>query len=264
MLVFPQMSTGAVAMYPLRRRRSRRTVVNRMGDGSSVVYADPDWSERRWNLECVGLNEIEWRAVESLFEDVAGRLGAFTFLEPAGNLLAQSENFAAAEWDNGALIGVTAGIDDPFGGTAAARVVNSGPVAGDVAQALAVPGSFQYALSAWVRSTAAGSVTLFATTAGGSAERSFALTTTWRRVELPVGMGVGTESVTFGARFGAGATVDLFGMHVDAQPGAGGYQMTGTRGGVHSNARFAQDALTVRARGTDVYDAEIEIVSKGN
>jgi hypothetical protein len=264
MLVFPQMTTGSVALYPLARRRSRRTVVNRMLDGSAVVYADPDWAEKRWELDCVGLSEDEWGSVESLFDAVTGRLGVFTFLEPAGNLLVQSEEFAAAEWDNSALVGVTGGIADPFGGTSAGRVTNSGPTVGDVAQVLAVPGDFRYAVSVWARVSVAGSVALFASTVGGSVERSFELGTVWRRVAMPVGLGLATESVTFGARMGAGVTVDLFGMQVDAQAGVGGYQKTGANGGVHSLARFGSDDLTVRARGTDVFDAVIRIVSKGS
>ncbi len=264
MLVFPQMTTGSVALYPLERKRSRRTVVNRLLDGSSVVYADPDWAEKRWELECVGLSTDEWTAIENLFDLTTGRLGTFTFLEPAGNLLAQSEDFSAAEWDNSALVGVTSGIDDPFGGTGARRVTNLGPTAGDIAQPLAVPGGFQYAVSVWARTSVAGPATLFAATVGGSVERSFDIGTNWRRVIAPVGLGLATESVTFGVRISAGVTVDLFGMQVDAQAGAGGYQRTGPNGGVHSQARFASDVLTVRARGTDVYDAAIRIVSKGN
>ena len=264
MLVFPQLTTGSVALYPLQRRRSRRTVVNELRDGSSVKYADPDLARKLWELECSGLNEAEWSAIESLFAAVAGRLGAFTFLEPAGNLLAQSENFESPEWNNSALVGVTAGIADPFGGTGARQVTNSGPTAGDVAQVLAVPGGFHYSTSVWARVAVAGSVALFASTTGGSGERSFELTTEWRRVVMPVGLEQATELVTFGAQLGAGLTVELFGMQVEVQLGAGDYQKTGASGGVHAQARFGSDVLTVRARGTDVYDATIRIVSRGS
>jgi hypothetical protein len=105
---------------------------------------------------------------------------------------------------------------------------------------------------------------LFASTTGGNTERPFTLTTDWQRIVLPVGLSQTTESVIFGARLGAGKTVDLFGMQVDAQFGAGDYQKTGSSGGVHSRARFGSDVLTVRARGTDVFDAAIQIVSKGS
>jgi len=259
MLVFPQMTTGTVGVYPLTRSRHRRTVQNSLRDGGKVTYADPDWTEKRWELECVGLTGDELGAIQGLFDAATGRLGTFTFLEPAGNLLAESENFAASEWDNSVLVSMTSGIDDPFGGTGAMRATNAGPVAGDVAQVLAVPGDFQYTLSVWIR----GAVGLFASTAGGSEARLFD-SIEWRRVTLPIGLGLATESVTFGVRLSAGATVDLFGMQVDAQLGTSGYQKTGAGGGVHSHARFGSDVLTVRARGTDVYDAAIRIVSKGN
>ena len=262
MLVFPQLATGAAALYPLRRRTERRTVINTTADGSSVVYADPDYAVRKWDLQANGLRGEEWDAVEALFDAVKGPLGTFTFLEPAGNLLAKSEEFSAAEWDNDPLIGTTAGIDDPFGGTRATRVLNSSSALAGVKQNLPVPGTFQYAMSVWARAVGAAGVTLAAMTAGGSGSVDFALSSTWRRVSAPVDLSQATESVTFAALLGPGDSVDLFGMQVEAQPAASAYQKTGARGGVHSHARFASTVSSVRAHGTDVYDALIQIVSR--
>ena len=50
----------------------------------------------------------------------------FTFLDPAGNLLARERDFGAAAWTNGALIALTPGISDPLGTTRATRVINAG------------------------------------------------------------------------------------------------------------------------------------------
>jgi hypothetical protein len=77
-----------------------------------------------------------------------------------------------------------------------------------------------------------------------------------------VALGAATTSVTFGAQLDAGATVDLFGMQVEAQPAASAYKMTGESGGVYTNARFVEDALTVTAESTDVYNATIGILSR--
>ena len=41
MLVFPQLTTGAAALYPVTRQSALRTVVNTLGDGSTVVYDEP-------------------------------------------------------------------------------------------------------------------------------------------------------------------------------------------------------------------------------
>jgi hypothetical protein len=265
MLYFPQLSTGAASIYPVKRRRAARTVVNAMADGRRVVYADPDVSLWMWDLRPAGLTEGEWEAVQALFEAVSGRFGGFTFLEPAGNLLAQSEAFDAPEWDNGPLIGLTPGIDDPFGGTAAMRALNSSGVSAEpVAQTLEVPGNYTFALSVWARAVAGSGVTLFASTAGAEVERSFGLGTQWSRVSIPVSLAQATESVTFGVKIAAAAQVDLFGMQVDAQPAPGGYQKTAAQGGVHTHARFAHDSLVVRAQATDVFDTAVRIISKGN
>lgn len=264
MLVFPQFATGSVGMYPLRRRRSARTVRNQMADGSEVKYTDPDWAVWEWELLATGLTESEWLALRSLHQAVQGRRGTFTFLEPAGNLLLQSEDPTAAEWNNDPQIGVTSGMDDPWGTTRAVRVLNSGGADQDVAQDLAVPGDFQYVLSVWARSVGGDGVSLVAETSGGSAVRLFALSAGWQRIQMRVGLGQSTESVRFGARVAAGKQVDLCGMQVEAQPSASAYQKTGARGGVHSAARFVDDVLTCRARSTDVFDASVRVTSRGN
>src|SRR5690348_17472145 len=70
------------------------------------------------------------------------------------------------------------------------------------------------------RSTPFPYTTLFRSTTGGSATRSFTLTSQWRRISMGVALGLNTSSVEFGAELGAGASVDLFGMQAEAQIGA--------------------------------------------
>src|SRR5712692_6989404 len=126
MLVFPQLVTGAAALYPVLRRSRMRTVVNSLADGRTVVYQDADGSFEEWVLRATGLTGDEKSAIETLFAATRGRLGAFTFLDPAGNLLARSEEFGDPAWTNGAAIDLTAGMSDPFGTTRATRVANAG------------------------------------------------------------------------------------------------------------------------------------------
>src|SRR6202011_5321385 len=99
MLVFPQLKTGAAAQYPMVRRYAARTVANTLGDGSTVVFADPDGAVREWELRAAGLTLEEWTAIEALFLAVSGRFTTFTFLDPAGNLLSHSEEFGQPEWN---------------------------------------------------------------------------------------------------------------------------------------------------------------------
>src|SRR5258708_422791 len=108
MAVFPQLTTGAAALYPVTRVRKTRTVVNDLGDGRRVVYGDPNGGRQEWELRTAGLTGAEWNAIQGLFNVVEGRLGTFTFLDPAGNLLARSEEFGDPAWTNGPALQLTA------------------------------------------------------------------------------------------------------------------------------------------------------------
>src|SRR5579872_4150270 len=121
MLVFPQLTT-----YPLAKRSIQRTVVNALGDGTVDRFPDPDAAALAWELRMKGITLAEWNSVQALFSAASGRWLTFTFLDPAGNLLAQSENFGVSPWTNGALLQLTPGISDPFGTTRATRVINAG------------------------------------------------------------------------------------------------------------------------------------------
>jgi hypothetical protein len=258
MQIFPQLTTGALALYPVTKQELQRTVVNVLADGSAVVYADPDGAIAGWSLRATGLTLAEWIAIESLFQQTAGMAGTFTFLDPVGNLLLQSENFSAGAWTNGALVQLTAGIADPFGTTRATRLVNMGQAAAGVMQILNVPGDFQYCLSVWVRSTSGSAVTL----AAANTSKSFRAGTQWKRVYFSSNPGqAGATTVTFGAQLAAGGSVELFGMQAEAQLGPSDYKITSAVGGVYPKARFGSDQITVTAQGADVYDAVFQIVS---
>ena len=259
MLVFPQLVTGASALYPLTKTSIQRSVVNTLGDGTMVVFADPDAAAMAWEIHATGLNTAEWEAIEALFEATSGMWQTFTFLDPTANLLLQSETFGATAWTNGALIQLTTGVADPLGTTRATLAINAGQAAEAVAQTLNVPGNFQYCLSVWARSDGGSNVTLVQSTTGGSATKTIPLTTEWGRVSLSANLGQNTTQVTFGAQLDAGGSVDLFGMQVEAQLAPSDYKQTGASGGVYAKARFAEDTLTVTAQGTDVYDIVIKI-----
>jgi len=245
-MTFPQLM-----LYPVRKRVLERTVLNTLGDGRVDLIGDADAAALEWEIRAKGMTAAEWNSVQAVFTAAGGRWQTFTFLDPVGNLLAQSETFGVSPWTNGASIALTAGVTDPFGTSRATHVVNGGVGAESIAQTLAVPATYQYCLSVWARGSA---VTLQI----GPASKKFGLGTDWERISFT---GSGT---TFGAALDAGTAADLFGMQVEAQIAPSDYKKTGTRGGVYTKARFADDALTVTAQGTDIYDAVIRIVNTEN
>lgn len=264
MLVFPQLSTGACALYPLTKTSRQRSVVNTLADGSTNVYADQDAASLGWELQANGLTAAEWSTIESLFVATSGMWQPFTFLDPVGNLIAESENFGSSAWTNGPLMDLTTGATDPFGTTRATSVTNAGITTEALAQTLPVPGDFHYCLSAWARTDSESAVTLSISSTGGSATKTFVLGTQWVRLSLSANLHMSTESVTFGAQLAGGESIDIFGLQAEAQIGHSDYKQTGTRAGVYAGARFATDTLTVTAQATDVFDAVIRIVNAEN
>src|SRR5580658_10401293 len=117
MLVFPQLGTGASALYPLTRSSIQRTAVNTLSDGSTIVFTDPNAAANAWEMHASGLTAAEWNAIEALFQAASGSWQTFTFLDPTGNLLLQSEDFGASAWTNGPLLALTTGVADPLGTT---------------------------------------------------------------------------------------------------------------------------------------------------
>ena len=264
MLVFPQLSTGASTLYPVIKTVRQRCVVNTLGDGRTDLFADPAAASQGWQLHATGLTLNEWTAIEALFQATGGMWQPFTFLDPVGNLIAESESFGSPGWTNGPLINLTAGVADPFGTTRATHVVNAGQAAEAVAQALPVPGNFHYCLTVWARTDSGTSITLSISTTGGSVSKTFIVSTQWVRLSFAANLAQTTATVTFGAQLGAGGTIDLFGMQVEAQPGASDYKQTGVRGGIYTGARFGTDKITVTAQGPDLYDAVLQIVNTEN
>ena len=86
-LYFPQLSTGALVQYPVKRIKSVQTVSTQAEDGSVLTYFDPKGSVLTWQLEYTGITQAEVNQLQALFDACAGRFRAFTFIDPLANLL---------------------------------------------------------------------------------------------------------------------------------------------------------------------------------
>lgn len=257
MIVFPQLTTGASALYPVSRVPKMRTVMNSTLGGYSIAASDALASSLEWELRATGLSRVERDAIEDLHRQSQGALRTFTFLSPVGNALTYSEEFAGTGWVRSAQIQTTTGVADPFGTVRAVGIVNAGQAPGTIQQALPVPGDYSYCFSIWARSSAGSTVTM----GYAGASRTQPLNSSWQRISIAGNQHAIADTVTFAMTIAAGASVELFGAQVEPQLAPSDYKRTGGRGGVYSNARFASDELSITAQATDVYDAIIRIVS---
>src|SRR5579871_5110583 len=109
MLIYPQLASGALSQFPIKRQRRLRTVTNLAADGSSVKLADTHGAYVEWNLEYAGLTDAELGSLEQFFAAAEGSLNAFTFLDPTDNLLAWSNELTNAAFVKGTLLTLTGG-----------------------------------------------------------------------------------------------------------------------------------------------------------
>jgi hypothetical protein len=239
MLIFPQLTTGALAQFPSTRSRWARTVTNTLSDMTTIKLADPSGGIIEWRLAYTGLTDNELSNLEAFFEATEGSLNVFAFVDPIANLLAWSDHLDEDAWTTDPFISLTGNVTDPTGGANAWQITNAGAASQTITQTLMSPGAYIYSFSAYIRSNAQASVLLLL----GSTQLSVEISTTWNRFILS-GQGDKTAlSTTFGLSIPAGLSIDVFGMQVEAQPAASAYKPS-TTGGVYANAYFRDDTLS--------------------
>jgi hypothetical protein len=245
MQAYPQLASGALSQFPVRKIRHSRTVVNRAADGSTIKLADPAAEVTEWVLTYTDLTDEEAIALETFFETMEGTLNGFTFLDPAGNLLAWSDQLDNEAWQADPLLSLTGSISDPVGGVNAWRLTNNGGAEQMIGQTLASPGDYQYCLSGYVRATRVTNVRL---AIGGHADQR-RVTTEWRRIARNCSGDPHSTSVRFAIGIGAGDVVDVYGLQTEAQSAPSGYKAS-SRGGIYEDAHLGDDVLAITT--TDV------------
>jgi hypothetical protein len=255
MLIYPQLGTGALSQFPVRKRRRLRTLVNRAADGSSIKLADPAAEITEWQLEYTELSDDELAALQQFFTAAEGTLNGFTFLDPTGNLLAWSDKLDDAVWQRAPLLSVTGGVTDPTSGTKAWHVSNTGGAPQTILQSLAAPAGYLYCFSAYVRATQVSNATMLA----GNQRADRAVTTQWARITFTSSGDPTAESITFGLELPAAASLDVYGIQVEPQAGASVYQAA-TSGGVYEESRLGDDILTVITTGLNRHSCTVRVI----
>ena len=261
MLYYPQLLTGSISQYPVSRTSTRRTITNTLPDGTNIRTSDDGAAEVGWDLTYSHLTDAEAGAIETLFESVCGTWQTFTFLDPTDNLLIWSEDLSQSAWEKDPLVSLVPGAQDPRGGTAGSVVTNTAQASQQVWQRLAVPGWYQYCLSAYVLAAQATPFELYATNGSDEFHTDYVASTSWTRVSFPVELNSHVDGLDAGIRLAAGQSVTLFGLQLEAQLGAGGYKKTRDRGGVYPQARFNQDVLQTASTYINQNSCSVKILS---
>jgi hypothetical protein len=237
MLIFPQLSTGAAAQYPMAKGVSQRSVQSAMEDGTIIALADSSATYLRWKIILQDISDLEAKSFTDFFGATQGNLLPFLFLDPTSNLLLWSGDFSQSAWQTTG-VGFDLALADPLGGTRAVRANNQSAAALSVAQQSQIPASLQTCFSVYMRTDIPVLVTLTLSAESRSQSLPAAVTTAWQRFYIS-GMFAGmSDPLQFAINLPAGVSLELFGPQVDAQLTPSRYVQTTGRSGVYTNARF--------------------------
>jgi len=252
MSVYPQLVSGVISQFPLVKTRVLRTIENTAADGSTVKLADPAGELTGWRLEYTNLSDVEIGALEQFFCDMEGSLNGFTFLDPAANLLAWSEDLTNSVWQADPFLRVAGGAADFFGGNSAWQLTNSGSGTQGITQALNAPTAYTYCFSVYAFSSQATNVQLSL----GNNLMTTSLSQRWSRLNIVGKADAAADAVVLGVQLPPGASIVVFGPQVEAQMAPSTYKV-GTSGGVYCRARFRDDVLSLTS--TDVNRGSVTV-----
>jgi len=252
---FPQLESGCMGQYPIRRALLLRSNASETPGGRRRAVFDGAGSAVKWVLSLTGLTASEADAIQALFSACEGRRHSFMFVDPSANLLGGTGDLAGTWWEKGPGAAVAGGLIGPETGAEAFSLTNTGAGWSGVSQALPIPEGMTYCLSAWVRSAGGGAVKLGI----GAAERVWEADSAWRQAWVS-GTG-GTSPVAFSITAPPGGTVEIHGPQAEAQIAPSEYKRNRGRGGWYPRARFESDELNLEGEGPGLYACEVRIVS---
>lgn len=264
MLYFPQLSTGAVSQFPVRKVRSHRTVQTVSEDGYRFAVPDEAGMTIRWVLSYTELSDEENQHLLDFFKASEGRLQSFTFFDPIGNLLFWSENPDHPVWQKSSFVQSAGNVADLLGSSRAFRLTNAGAAALPFEQTINVPGNVTCCMSVYARSDGASSIALSRASGSITQRSSFDLTRSWQRLIHSTKLDGGDVSSTFGLTLSAGSSADLFGFQVNPQPGASIYVATFDHSGVYPATRFDQDSMTIIATAPNRNSCSLALITQAN
>ncbi len=245
MLVYPQLTSGALTQFPVLKRRRTRTVVNTLSDMTVIKLADPAGETIQWRLQYEGLSDAEAASLQQFYLAAEGSLNVFTFLDPTANLLAWSDQLTNDVWTADPFLALTGGLKDPTGDTNGWTLSNSGEAPQGIHQTLNAPGWYTYCLSVYVQSSIPATATLLL----GTQQSAASVSNIWTRISISGQGDASSDSIAFGLQVPPGISLNVFGMQVEVQPAASVYKPS-TTGGLYATAYFQDRGLAFTS--TDV------------
>jgi len=254
---YPQVGAGAVAQFPLQRKRQWRAITNVMESGEMISLPDTTGGQIEWRLSYQELTDGEVGTLTSLFAASSGEAASFGFVDPFANLLGWSEDLSQPGWQPG-LLAMTSGLSDPMGTARAWNLQNTNGAEQFLSQSLGVPGAYVVCFSAYVRSDYAGTIGILR----DAVRVNVPVGAQWKRILVSSAGAIGATASTFALAIAAASNVRVFGLQVEAQPWPSPYRPTGAATGILEETRFSGGDLAVTNTAPGLSACRVNLVSR--
>lgn len=258
-LFFPQLSTGATAQYPLKKSRVTRSITNLLADGSVVSLADPAAGKLIWQMSFNDLSPADMQALQAHFQACCGPFHAFTFLDPADNLLSCSADLTNAAWQKQPDIQIARGVQDPAGETGAFLLTNLGSAPQAVLQQLTVPANYQFCFSVYAASTTPEALVINRIGTVAAASTDCSVDSSWTRFVSSGTLNDSGTQLNVGVTLAPGQQISIFGPQLEAQVEPSRYRATSGSGGIYANAHWVSEILPVGSNAPNLFSTEFSI-----
>ena len=256
-LIFPQLSSGALAQYPISKMRTLRTVKNTLANGTVVAFPDPKGGRMLWQLNYVDLSTEDVQKLQAHAGACRGPFHSFVFLDPTENLLNGSANPGGSAWQRPTSLLVSGGVADPREGRNAYVATNQGAAAQEILQTLAIPANYLYCFSIYARCIENSTLTLVRRGAQTEQASAVPIGPNWMRVSTSGSLTDSGQAFTVAIRLKAGQSVELYGPQLEAQAQPSAYRATAQMGGVYPNAHLVGEDFAIEATGPDQFSVSV-------
>jgi hypothetical protein len=245
--------------YPLRKAISYRTVVHAENETQTLRSPDDGSARVEWNLQLRGLSDTELASIQSFYRSLRGAHGEFTFLDPDGNLLSNSEDLDGSPWSRSPHLSVAPAATSPLVASTAWSTHSSAAGVGELWQSVALPAHYHWLFSIYARAQTPVSLTLFLRSAHGIQQHTVPLTAQWTRYWFGGMWWPSGEQFDVGLRIPSGMTVELGAAQLETQSSPAAYKRTTSPTGVYEGSRFLDDALRVTSLAPNCHQLNLRI-----
>jgi len=255
---FPALDTGMLAQLPMELEIERLVRETKFPDGSQVTSGVDSRLRYRWLIRYANLSDLEWVRFMEFFESSERGAKPFSFPDPMGNLVAQSQNLLDPVWDISPGLVVDRYEDPVF--SSAAILTNSTPFALSLAQVAEVAGPFATCFSVYAMWPGVSSFSMMLSSSSESQTKPFTASE-WSRYSVRIGLQASSSVRTVSIIVPPYSQLVVANpqLEIAAQPNA--YRATGIRADLYSPAWMSQEYLAGQQPAPGAHSLTLQIES---